>query len=85
MSDSLRRLAPAIRTLGFDCHSDPKVSGNIIWHIKPIADKESNTSPASPSSPSSPKPDIDELGHEGHAGHENDSFDEGEDSEECPF
>jgi hypothetical protein len=71
MSDSLRRLAPAIRTLGFDCHSDPKVSGNIIWHIKPIADKESNTSPASPSSP---KPDIEELGHEGHEGHEINSY-----------
>ena len=71
MGDALRRLAPALRTLGFDCSSDPKASGSIVWHIKPIVDKVLIQSPACPTSPETFE---DELGHEGHEGHLLDSF-----------
>jgi hypothetical protein len=63
MGDTVRRLAPSLRTLGFDCHSDPKVSGSIIWHIKPICAKESNQSTTSTASP---KSEGEASGLEGH-------------------
>ena len=36
MGDALRRLTPALRTLGFNCKSNQKTSGSIIWEIRPI-------------------------------------------------
>ena len=86
MGDALRRLSPALRTLGFNCKSNQKHGGYILWEITPIPPKELNQCPASPSSPES-QSDMDhrDLGHEGHSGHENHSFDEGEDLEEYPF
>ena len=86
MGDALRRLSPALRTLGFNCKSNQKQGGYILWEITPIPPKELNQCPASPSSPES-QSDMDhrDLGHEGHSGHENHSFDEGEDLEEYPF
>jgi hypothetical protein len=86
MGDALRRLTPALRTLRFNCKSNQKTSGSIIWEISPIPPKELDQCPASPSSPES-QSDLShrDLGHEGHSGHENDSFDEGEDLEEYPF
>ena len=86
MGDALRRLSPALRTLGFNCKSNQKLGGYILWEIIPIPHKELNQCPASPSSPESQSEmDHRDLGHEGHSGHENHSFDEGEDLEEYPF
>jgi len=86
MGDALRRLSPALRTLGFNCKSNQKHGGYILWEITPIPLKELNQCPASPSSPES-QSDMDhrDLGHEGHSGHGNHSFDEGENLEEYPF
>jgi hypothetical protein len=86
MGDALRRLSPALRTLGFNCKSNQKHGGYILWEITPIPPKELNQCPASPSSPES-QSDMDhrDLGHEGHSGHGNHSFDEGENLEEYPF
>jgi hypothetical protein len=36
MGDALRRLSPALRTIGFECSSSQKTGGNIIWKIKPL-------------------------------------------------
>jgi hypothetical protein len=86
MGDALRRLSPALRTLGFNCKSNQKVSGYILWEITPTPHKVLKQCPASPLSPESQSElDQDQLGHEGHSGHENHSFDEGEDLEEYPF
>jgi len=86
MGDALRRLTPALRTLGFNCKSNQKTSGSIIWEISLIPPKELDQCPASPSSPESQSElSHRDLGHEGHSGHQNDSFDEGEDLEEYPF
>ncbi len=35
LGDALRRLTPALRTLGFNCVSYQKLSGSIHWEIKP--------------------------------------------------
>jgi hypothetical protein len=86
MGDALRRLTPALRTLGFNCKSNQKTSGYIIWEISSLPPKVLNQCPASPLCPEI-QSDLNQrqLGHEGHSGHENDSFDEGEDPEVCPF
>jgi hypothetical protein len=82
MGDVLRRLSPALRTLGFNCKSNQKTSGSIIWEISPIPPKVLNQCPTSPSSPENHS-DLDQgkLGHEGHSGHGNHSFDDGDDLE----
>jgi len=86
MGDALRRLSPALRTLGFNCISNQKTSGSIIWEISPIPPKVSNQCPTSPSSPETHADlDYDQLGHEGHSGHGNHSFDDGVDEADCPF
>ena len=41
MGDILRRLAPALRTLGFDCKPNQKLAGTITWTITPTANKVS--------------------------------------------
>jgi len=68
MGDALRRLSPALRTLGFNCKSNQKISGSITWDIKPIPDKVLNQSPTSPESPTELSSD---LGYERYEGHEN--------------
>jgi hypothetical protein len=82
MGDALRRLSPALRTLGFNCKSNQKISGSITWEIKPIPHKVLNQSPTSPESPSEMSSD---LGHEGFEGHENINLDESEDENDYPF
>jgi hypothetical protein len=80
MGDALRRLSPALRTLGFDCKSNQKLGGNIIWEISPRSAKEEPQSPASPASPASPENlnfGVFETGHSGHEGHGDQSFNEG--------
>ena len=83
LGDTLRRLSPALRTLGFNCKSNQKLSGSIIWEITPH--KVPIQCPTSPTSPTSPKPYGDLLGHEGHQGHEISSPDDLEGNDDCPF
>ena len=85
MGDALRRLSPALRTLGFNCKSNQKLSGSITWDIKPIPYKVLNQSPTSPESPTEFASDLGNEGHAGHAGHENISFAEPQDEKDCPF
>jgi hypothetical protein len=53
LSDALRRLAPALRLLGFECKSQPKTGGVIRWHIfsRP---QPADPCPASPACPAAP-------------------------------
>ena len=57
LGDSLRRLAPALRLIGFECKSLPKIGGVIRWHIfsKP---QPADLCPASPASPARPTTDA---------------------------
>lgn len=75
LGDVLRRLAPALRLIGFECGAQPKVGGVIRWHIfsRP---RPADLCPASPSSPArrpttAPRPAEPgpAAGHGGHAGH----------------
>jgi hypothetical protein len=74
LGDALRRLAPALRLIGFECKSLPKTGGVIRWHIfsKP---QPADPCPASPASPArtataTPKPAASDAaaGHAGHSG-----------------
>ena len=78
MGDSLRRLSPALRTLGFECKVSQKIGGSISWEIKPSLPKVSFQCPASPASPDHAN-DIGQnpAGHSVLAGHENQSFEGG--------
>lgn len=78
MGDGLRRLSPALRTLGFECKASQKQGGSISWEIRPIPTKVSFQCPASTASPD-PSGDMGQnsAGHSGLEGHENQSF-EGE-------
>jgi hypothetical protein len=80
LGDTLRRLSPALRTLGFNCKPNQKLSGSIIWEITPH-----KVPIQCPTSPESPKPDGYLLGHEGHQGHETSSPDDLEGNDDCPF
>jgi hypothetical protein len=77
MGDALRRLSPALRTLGFNCKAHQKLGGSIIWEISPTLHKVATQCPTSTASPEGDD-DVDQvgLGHSGHEGHENRSFDE---------
>ena len=75
LGDALRRLAPALRLIGFECKSLPKIGGAIRWHIfsKP---QPADLCPASPASPARPATDApgpagsaEATGHAGHSGH----------------
>lgn len=80
LGDVLRRLAPALRTLGHECKSHQKQSGSIIWEIRPTSPKLSISSPTSTASPEISY----ELGHEILEGHENYSFEDSANSEDEP-
>ena len=56
LGDALRRLAPALRLIGFECKNLPKIGGVIRWHIfsKPQPADPCPASPASPASPARP-------------------------------
>ena len=69
LGDALRRLATALRLIGFECKSLPKTGGVIRWHIFPKT-QPVEPSPASPASPeqasvATPAP----AGHTGRSGH----------------
>jgi hypothetical protein len=86
MGDVLRRLTPALRTLGFNCKSNQKTSGSIIWEINPIPIKEPNQCPTSPSSPETLIVTAEtDSGHAVHKGHENDTLGGVNDEEQYPF
>lgn len=75
LGDALRRLAPALRLIGFECKNLPKTGGVIRWHIfsKPQPAEPCPASPACPARPATatPRPaaSSDAAGHAGHAGH----------------
>ena len=75
LGDALRRLAPALRLIGFECRSLPKTGGVIRWHIfsKPQAVDPCPGSPASPDRTvtSLPRPEVSshDAGHAGRSGH----------------
>ena len=50
MGDTLRRLSPALRTLGYDCKSNQKLAGSITWSITPVSNKLPLACPASTAS-----------------------------------
>lgn len=66
LGDALRRLAPALRLIGFECKSMSKTGGVIRWHIfsRP---QPAEPCPASPASPDRPTPRP--AGSNGAAGH----------------
>lgn len=72
LGDALRRLAPALRLIGFECKSLPKIGGVIRWHIfsRP---QPADPCPASPASPDRPTPrpagSTGAAGHAGRSGH----------------
>ena len=74
LGDALRRLAPALRLIGFECKSLPKIGGVIRWHIfsKPQAADPCPASPASPSqtATAAPRPvgSSETAGHAGRPG-----------------
>jgi hypothetical protein len=88
LGEVLKRLAPAFRTLGFDCKSMQKVAGKITWNITPAKNKLSPSSTASTASPETlveqavPLP---KTGHAGHSGHETQSFDDDFDGDDFPY
>lgn len=74
LGDALRRLAPALRLIGYECKSLAKIGGVIRWHIfsKPHAADLCPASPAcpDPTAPATPKaagPNA-AAGHAGRSG-----------------
>ena len=74
LGDALRRLAPALRLIGFECKSLPKTGGVIRWDIysKPQPAEPSTASPTSPDQGASIGPWLagpkESAGHAGLAG-----------------
>ena len=75
LGDALRRLAPALRLIGFDCKALPKTGGVIRWHIfsKPGLSQPCPASPASPvpveTIPPMPSRLSAAVGYAGHSRH----------------
>ena len=75
LGDALRRLAPALRLIGFECRNLPKTGGVIRWHIfsKPQAVDPCPASPVSPDRTVTalPRPEVSshDAGHAGRSGH----------------
>lgn len=74
LGDALRRLAPALRLIGFECKSEAKTGGTIKWHISLTARKLHVPSPACPASRGEAAEIDSKAGHEGRAGHGFNSF-----------
>lgn len=74
LGDALRRLAPSLRLIGFECKNLPKTGGVIRWHIfsRPQPGEPCPASPASPDRPAISQHGLtnpeDAAGHAGHAG-----------------
>ena len=73
LGDALRRLAPALRMIGYECKSEGKTGGTIRWHISFSARELQEQSPACPDPSatgySDPLDFPESAGHAGHAGH----------------
>lgn len=76
LGDALRRLAPALRSIGHECKSEGKTGGTIRWCISPAAIKLQEQSPECPACPAlntTGRTDQGNLagksGHAGLAGH----------------
>jgi hypothetical protein len=75
LGDALRRLAPALRLIGFECKALPKTGGVIRWHIFSTSElcEPRPASPASlgPGVTTTPKPAglSAAAGHAGHSRH----------------
>jgi hypothetical protein len=71
LGDALRRLAPALRQIGIQCHALPKTGGEIHWHIfrDPGQPEQSPASPGSPAAPPSAIVGAQWVGHAGLPGH----------------
>jgi hypothetical protein len=69
LGDALRRLAPALRLIGFECKNLPKTGGVIRWQIfsKPQPADPYPASPASPARPATTAPR--QAGSSAAAGH----------------
>ena len=74
LGDALRRLAPALRTIGYKCGSEGKSGGNIKWNITQAAVKLHEQSPASHASPDQSPLGRSKVGLQGLAGHGLESF-----------
>lgn len=75
LGDALRRLAPALRMIGYVAKSEGRTGGAIRWHISLLAQELSKQSLASPGSPGPSAATDTKAGHAGHAGHGSDRFD----------
>ena len=79
LGDALRRLAPALRLIGIECKSLPKIAGKIQWQIffKPQQAEPCPECPASPATAANTTPrqvgSSEAAGHSGHSGHGVDS------------
>ncbi len=71
--DALRRLAPALRMIGYECNALPKTGGTIRWHIFPSLQLV-KPCPASPTSPAGRYVSRADLGLAGHSGHRSESI-----------
>lgn len=71
LGDALRRLAPALRLIGFECKSATKTGGVIRWSIfsRPRPAEPCPASPASPDRPAPGPAGSSGAGHAGHSGH----------------
>jgi hypothetical protein len=76
LGDNLRRLSPALRTLGFECKPKPRQAGSIIWEITPQSFKLPKQSTGSTASPEIDHDLTLSGGHSVLAGHEFHSFEE---------
>lgn len=74
LGDAIRRLAPALRLIGFECKSMPKTGGVIRWRIsqEPAETKSCPARPASPDQPVASNPSsgasCESTGYAGHSG-----------------
>ena len=73
LGDALRRLAPALRMIGFDCISEGKTGGSIRWLIF-SSEKRFKQSPASPVCPAQSADSDQKTGLGGHAGRGSEVF-----------
>lgn len=88
LGDQLRRLSPAIRTLGFDCKSNQKLAGTIIWNITPVKKNDPPSSTASTESPEEmtwPQVLLPDTVRPLHPVHETLKVCDDNDSEEFPY
>ncbi|MDP3521947.1 MAG: hypothetical protein Q8S02_15125 [Hydrogenophaga sp.] len=69
LGDTLRRLAPALRMIGFECKALPKTGGVIRWHIFPKPGPSDPCLGPVETTTNHPDKSIATAGHAGHAGH----------------